>query len=161
MAAVWHREPTVWVLDEEEWVLADDQACDLYVISPEAVPTPEVIDIRAVTTTTSDILPGVTLTVEEVDAGVLRVVSDGVRDVEQVTMTAVDDDGTVWIDSAEGILELGRAGEHPSLVDGEGFLAVASRFGMAAGFRQAPEVAAAHYFLIVHYENFFCHEEQT
>ena len=109
--------------DGSVWVFAgDDEGRDLYVITPAAVPTMEAIDIRAVMTTTSDVLPGVTLTVEEVEPGVFRVVDDGVRDVEQVTMTAVGKDGSVWMDSASGIVELGRPGEHPGLVDGEGFL---------------------------------------
>jgi hypothetical protein len=104
----------------------------LYVITPEAVAATEAAvaateatDTKVSTTTASDILPGVALTVEELEPGVFRVISDGVRDLEQVNMTVVGDDGSVWMDSTSGIFELGRPGEHPGTVDGDGFLAFA------------------------------------
>ena len=130
-----------WVFDHEVegWGLADDHTWDLYVITPEAVTATEVTDIEVATTTTSDVLPGVTLTVEEVEPGVFRVVSDGVRDLEQVNMTVVGDDGSVWMDSARGIFELGRAGEHPGLVGGEGLLAFAEDGTLWAASADGPE----------------------
>ena len=136
-----HFDGTTWTSYLEEYCISDlaiapdgsvwlgaeayDYDSSLYVITPEPVAATEVTDIEVATTTTSDVLPGVTLAVEEVETGVFCVVDDGVRDVKQVHMTAVGDDGSVWVDSAKGILALGRPGEHPGLVDGEGFLVVA------------------------------------
>jgi hypothetical protein len=127
---VFADEETVWVLDADHshWALDDDgQGRELYVITPGAVPEAVMaIEREAPITTTSDLLPGVTLTVESVEPGVYRVVDDGVRDVGRVRMVVVGDDESVWVDSAGDIYELGRPGEHPGLVSGEGFLTLAA-----------------------------------
>jgi hypothetical protein len=65
-------------------------------------------------TTNVDILPGVTLTVEEVGPGVQRVTSDGVRDltsVEAVDIVAGYDDG-MWLLREDEFLRLGSDGSH-------------------------------------------------
>jgi len=126
--------------DGSVWLVADEGTRHhLYVITPEAVAASEATDTKVSATTTSDILPGVALTVEEVEPGVFRVVSDGVRDLEQVRMTVVGDDGSVWMDAASGIFELGRPGEHPGTVDGEGFLAFAEDGTLWAASADGPE----------------------
>ena len=112
--------------DGSVWLVADEgKLPHLYVITPEAVTAGEATDTNVSATTTSDILPGIALTVEEVEPGVFRVISDGERDLMQVRMTVVGDDGSVWMDSARGLFALGRPGEHPGLVRGKGFLAFA------------------------------------
>jgi len=67
------------------------------------------------TTTTSDLLPGARLTVEEVEPGVLRVVNDGVRDLRtrrawpartQTLLTGLD--GSVWLVKKGQITEIGK-----------------------------------------------------
>ena len=47
-------------------------------------------------TTSDDIVPGVTLTVEEVESGVYRVIHDGVRDVRYGEVSARAD-GSIWL----------------------------------------------------------------
>jgi hypothetical protein len=134
-------DETGWVFDngEAHWILGGDEGRDLHVITLQAVPTPEAIDTAVPVTTTSDVLPDAALTVGEVEPGVFHVLDDGVRDVEQVTMTAVGDDGSVWMDSASGILQLGRPGEHPGLVDGQGFLTFSEDGGLWAASADRPD----------------------
>lgn len=64
--------------------------------------------------TTDDILPGVTLTIEEVEPGVFRVTNDGVRDLASVDVTdlvAGYDDG-IWLLREDEFLRLGSGGTH-------------------------------------------------
>ena len=70
--------------------------------SVDASPVSDHVD-REVTTVRSDLLPGVDLVTEEVEPGVSRVVSDGVRDLDWVTGDVygggdvlAGPDGTVW-----------------------------------------------------------------
>jgi len=126
--------------DGSVWLVADEGGRhSLYVITPEAMTASQATDTKVSTTTTSDILPGVVLIVEEVESGVFRVASDGVRDLEQVRMTVAGDDGSVWMDSARGIFELGRPGEHPGTVDSERFMAVAEDGTLWAASVEEPE----------------------
>jgi hypothetical protein len=76
-------------------------------------------------TTTPDLLPGVDLLTEEVEPGVYRVVSDGVRDLEsEATIDRVGDmrligthhsiaaglDGSVWSFGPDAFYRLGNEG---------------------------------------------------
>ena len=65
-------------------------------------------------TTTDDILPGVTLTVEEVGSGVYMVIADGVRDLvpaEIVSIAAGYDDG-IWLSLEDEFIKLGSEESH-------------------------------------------------
>jgi hypothetical protein len=61
----------------------------------------------------SDILPGVTLTVEEVEPGVFRVINDGVRDMNKTYGSVnVGYDGSIWLFGQSGLLRLGSHETH-------------------------------------------------
>ncbi|MGD8485851.1 MAG: hypothetical protein PVH07_04350, partial [Chloroflexota bacterium] len=64
--------------------------------------------------TTDDILPGIALTVEEVEPGVYRVFDDGARDL--ATVEAMDIvagyDGSIWLLREDDFLRLGGDGSH-------------------------------------------------
>ena len=65
-------------------------------------------------TVTDEVLPGVTLTVEEIEPGVYRVVHDGMRDlapVEAVDIVA-GYDGGIWLLREDEFLRLGGDGSH-------------------------------------------------
>ncbi len=80
--------------------------------------------VEAVTTTRSDLVPGVDLATEEVEPGVFRVVSDGVRDLRRSVEDAEPDamseagpfdrslhaapDGSIWVFGREGAFRLGQ-----------------------------------------------------
>ncbi len=76
-------------------------------------------------TTTDELLAG--MVTEEVEPGVLRVVNDGVRDIEyQVggypgAMVDVTPDGGVWLSGDEGRHGLFRLGEEPVFEDRGGW----------------------------------------
>jgi hypothetical protein len=64
------------------------------------------------------ILPGVTLSVEEVEPGVFRVLGDGVHDLsvplsDLGTSFTTGHDGSVWLRSRDEAIRLGRAGTLP------------------------------------------------
>ena len=62
-------------------------------------------------TTTPDVLPGVDLVTEEVEPGVVRVISDGHRAVSPTGIESrviARDDGRVWVVLNRGFYELGR-----------------------------------------------------
>ena len=65
-------------------------------------------------TTSDDILPGVSLTVEEVDPGVYRVAADGVRELESADIQGVSAgyDGNIWLLREEAFRRLGSEEAH-------------------------------------------------
>jgi hypothetical protein len=91
--------------------------------SEAATPGPTAA-VEAVTTTRSDLVPGVDLTTDEVEPGVFRVVSDGVRDLRRPVEDAEPDamseagpldrslhaapDGSIWVFGREGAFRLGQ-----------------------------------------------------
>jgi hypothetical protein len=104
--------------DGSVWVLADEgKGKDLYVITPEAVAATEATTPPTEPPTTSlrtDILPGVALTVEEVEPDVLRVVSDGVRNLAKANSTGIvaGHDGSIYLLRPKRFLRLGEDESH-------------------------------------------------
>ena len=77
-----------------------------------AVEASPVASEQADRTTRSDIVPGVDLVTEEVEPGVLRVVSDGVRELSAPAnrdegKVVVAPDGNVWVFGTDGFYRLG------------------------------------------------------
>ena len=86
--------------------------------SPGVDPT-TVVTAAIETSVADDPLPGVALVTEEVEPGVLRVVSDGYRDLSRTVATVSEmDDGTivagldesVWVFSRDGLFRIGAEG---------------------------------------------------
>ena len=69
----------------------------------------------------TDILPGVELSVEEVEPGVFRVVNDGVRDLalDPATWPVAGKDGGIWLFDQQGFSRLGTDGSY-AWPNGEG-----------------------------------------
>jgi hypothetical protein len=86
-------------------VLTTQQGDEMAPAAATASPSP---------TTNTDILPGVTLTVEEVEPGVFRVVNDGVRDLDPGGNhgIAAGYDGNVWLLQEDEFLRLGSEEAH-------------------------------------------------
>jgi hypothetical protein len=60
------------------------------------------------TSVRSDLLPGVELTVEEVEPGVFHVIGDGVRDLDATRgKVVVGHDGSIWLIDEDGVARLG------------------------------------------------------
>ena len=93
-------------------VLTSQQSDEVLPAAVSASPTTEATSEPTKAPTTSvrtDILPGVALTVEEVEPGVLRVVSDGVRDTTSKDNMGVEvgRDSAVWLIQREHFSRLG------------------------------------------------------
>jgi hypothetical protein len=117
--------------DGSAWTVADGA---LYVITPDAVAATENAQIVSATTDertadasdpTTELLPGVDLVTEEVEPGVYRVVSDGVRDLSRPsaggdrylggildTNIVAGLDGSIWLFDQDEFYRLGEAGPH-------------------------------------------------
>jgi hypothetical protein len=90
-------------------------------VSPAAAPT-AIASLIAESATLPDVLPGVALVAEKVEPGVLRIVSDGVRELSRPTglkdydvfrsTIAAGLDGSVWILTEEGFFRVGSEPEH-------------------------------------------------
>jgi len=90
--------------------------------SPEPAATSVSSEAPTTPVVRSDILPGVALTVEEVEPGVYRVISDGVRDLaSQTVRVRVGKDGSVWSlivqPPVDGFFRLGDEQTHAWPVD--------------------------------------------
>lgn len=116
---------SVWVIAQEPLARdgEDGALTGLYLITPEAVAAkegearepPSVKEAKgAENPATADILPGVELTVEEVERGVLRVDDDGVRSLAPGRNTDIvaGHDGGIWLLQNKRLIRLGSDVEH-------------------------------------------------
>jgi hypothetical protein len=98
-------------------VLVTGGGANAEVWEPTATDSP---DADTTASTTPDLLPGVDLITEEVEPGVYRVVSDGIRDLSgRVRDVAVSADGEVWVELGTSrnwsVVRLGEPGVSQTL----------------------------------------------